>query len=568
MSTAKVDRDLEQLRLQQRAVVDVLRAVARSDGLTPVFEAIVEAATRICDAEFGSLYLAEGDLFRAAVGVYSGTGSKEQFEYEREHPHRRGRTTMVGRVAVTGELVHIPDVLADPDYSWEGQRLGGYRSLVGLPILVDEDLLGVLGVVRTVPEPFGDEQIELLRGFADQAAIGIANARLLETVERQLEQQRAISNVLAAVAREEGLESVLHALVEAAARLCDALFGEVWLIQGDLLRLAVGHGGPPELYEYERDHPHPAAGDHSTITGRVVLSHEVVQIPDILEDPEYSWPAAGEAGIRALLGAPLLVEGELVGVFNLVRTEPVPYTNEQIELVKTFADQAAIAIANARLLDAVERQKTELSRFVSPQVAELVSSDEGERMLAGHRAYISVCFCDLRGFTAFAETAAPEELLEVLREYHRTLGELISRHEGTLEHFAGDGVMVFFNDPVPVEQHELQAIRFALAAHESFAELAERWRKRGIELGLGIGISAGYATLGRIGFEGRYDYGALGSDTSLASRLSTEAKPGQILVSPRVYAAVEDEVEAELVGELELKGFGRPVVAHDVRGLR
>jgi len=183
-------------------------------------------------------------------------------------------------------------------------------------------------------------------------------------------------------------------------------------------------------------------------------------------------------------------------------------------------------------------------------------------------AYISCLFCDLRDFTSFAETAAPEELFEVLRAYHGTLGELIPAYEGTLEHFAGDGVMVFFNDPVAVKNHELQAIRLALAAQERFAELAQEWRKRGTELGLGIGIEAGYATAGRIGFEGRYDYGALGPVTNRASRLSSRALASQILIGQRVFAAVEEAVDAFPVGELELKGFGRTIRAYEVRGLR
>ena len=203
-----------------------------------------------------------------------------------------------------------------------------------------------------------------------------------------------------------------------------------------------------------------------------------------------------------------------------------------------------------------------------PQVADLISSRDGEQLLAGHRAYISCLFCDLRGFTAFTETAAPEELFDVLREYHGALGDLIPAHEATLEHFAGDGVMVFFNDPIAVENHELQAVRLALAGQERFAELARGWRRRGTELGLGIGIEAGYATLGRIGFEGRYDYGAIGPVANLASRLSTHAAAGQILIGQRVFAAVEDTVETDHAGELELKGFGRPVPAYEVRGLR
>ena len=156
----------------------------------------------------------------------------------------------------------------------------------------------------------------------------------------------------------------------------------------------------------------------------------------------------------------------------------------------------------------------------------------------------------------------------MLREYHGSLGRLIAVYEGTFEHFAGDGLMVFFNDPLPLERHELRAVRLALDAQERFGELSDVWRKRGTELGLGIGIEAGYATLGRIGFEGRYDYGAVGPVTSLASRLSTYAEAGQVLIGPRVFAAVEESVEALPIGKIELKGFGRAVAAYEVRALR
>jgi GAF domain-containing protein len=551
-----VERQLD----QQRAIGEVFAVVARSEGLDRVFEAAISAATRLCDGDYGGLYLLEDGVFHAQAYF----GAAEQFEYELEHPHPLDRTTLTGRSGLTRETVHIPNLGADPDYDWP--LLLGHSAGVAVPILIEDELIGSISISRT-PEPFTDEQIELVKTFADQAAIAIANARLIEAVQRQLEQQRAISDVLGGVARAEGLESVLHAVVEAACRLCEAQFGEVYLTEGDVLRIAVGHGGPPELYEYEREHPQPIAGDRTTINGRVLLSRAVVHIPDILDDEDYSLAAATEAGIRALLGAPLMVEGQLVGVFNIVRTEPVPFTDDQMALLGTFADQAAIAVANARLMEAVERQRSELSRFVSPQVAELVSSDEGQKMLAGHRAYVTSMFCDLRGFTSFTELAEPEELFEVLRVYHLTLGELIPRYEGTLEHFAGDGLMVFFNDPVPVEDHELKAVRLALEAQERFDELASGWQKRGHELGLGIGIAAGYATLGRIGFEGRYDYGVLGTVTNLASRLSAQAEPGQTLISQRVYAAVEEEVDAHEVGELELKGFGRPMPAYEVRGL-
>jgi adenylate cyclase len=376
------------------------------------------------------------------------------------------------------------------------------------------------------------------------------------------EQQRMSSRVLRAVAQGAGLHSVLDEVVEAAARLSGAKNGRLWLFRDGLLHV-VAVFGSREGYDHDQQ---PRVPDRTTMAGRAAVTREIVHLPDVDADPEYTY--SGPRPFRSGLSVPILLENELIGVIAIVREEVGPFADENIELVRTFADQAAIAIANTRLIEAVERQRTELSRFVSPQVAELVTSEHGEQLLAGHRAYISCLFCDLRGFTAFAETAAPEELFEVLRAYHETLGRLIPAYGGTLEHFAGDGVMVFFNDPVAVEEHELQAVRLALAARERVGELAQGWRKRGSELGLGIGIEAGYATLGRIGFEGRYDYGALGPVTNLASRLSTHAEGGQILIGQHVFAAVEDRVEAAPVGELELKGFGRPIGAYEVRGLR
>jgi class 3 adenylate cyclase len=396
--------------------------------------------------------------------------------------------------------------------------------------------------------------------MAGVASDGRDIARELEDVR---EQQRAISGVLRAVARSAGLKPVLEEVAEACRRLCMADHGSLWLLEDGLLHVGA-HDGEPEGAQYDLEHPHPV--DRTTAAGRAAMARKPVHIPDVLADPEYTYP--GPRFFRTMLGVPIMVEDDLIGVVVVVRREPKPFTDDHMALVQTFADQAAIALTNARLLDAIARQRTELSRFVSPQVADLISSDDGERLLVGHRAYISSFFADLRGFTAFAETAAPEELFEVLREYHAVLGELIPTYHGTLEHFAGDGVMIFFNDPVPVDEHELQAIRLALAAQTRFEELAARWRKRGIDLALGIGIEAGYATLGRIGFESRYEYAALGPAINLASRLCSHASPGQTLIGQRVFAATEEAVETTPVGSLDLKGFGRPVVAYDVRRLR
>jgi class 3 adenylate cyclase len=228
-----------------------------------------------------------------------------------------------------------------------------------------------------------------------------------------------------------------------------------------------------------------------------------------------------------------------------------------------------------RTLEARVREQVEqlertgrLKRFLSPQVAELIITSGDERILESHRGQIAVVFCDLRGFTPFSETAEPEEVMTVLREYHEAMGALISRFEGTVEHFAGDGLMVFFNDPLPCPDPEARAVRMALAMRDRMAELCTRWRRHGHELGFGVGISTGYATLGTIGFEGRFQYAAIGSTVNLAARICGEAGAGQVLVSPRVFAAVEDLVEARPLPDLTLKGFRNPVPALEVIRLK
>jgi adenylate cyclase len=208
-----------------------------------------------------------------------------------------------------------------------------------------------------------------------------------------------------------------------------------------------------------------------------------------------------------------------------------------------------------------------LKRFFSPQLAELILSGGAEDPLKSHRREVTVVFLDLRGFTAFAETAEPEEIMGVLREYHAEMGQIILSHEGTLERFTGDGMMVFFNDPVPVPDPARRAVRMVMSMRERLQELTAKWKKRGFDLEFGAGIAQGYATIGAIGFEGRWDYGAIGTVTNLAARLCGEAKPGQVLVSQRVLASVEDVATVESVGELQLKGFLRPVPAFNLLGL-
>jgi class 3 adenylate cyclase len=209
-----------------------------------------------------------------------------------------------------------------------------------------------------------------------------------------------------------------------------------------------------------------------------------------------------------------------------------------------------------------------LKRFFSPQLAELIVTGGADDPLKTHRREVTVVFLDLRGFTAFAETAEPEEVMGVLREYHADMGKLILEHDGTLERFTGDGMMIFFNDPVPVADPAERAIKMAFAMRDRVHDLAKGWEKRGYDLALGVGIAQGYATIGAIGFEGRWDYGAIGTVTNLAARLCGEAKGGQILVSPRVAGTLENLINLEEVGKLTLKGFSRPVPTFSALGLK
>jgi adenylate cyclase len=398
-------------------------------------------------------------------------------------------------------------------------------------------------------------------------------------LKESLEQQTAIAEVLHMILRSPAdVKPVLDAVAVRAARICDASDARMFMVDGDSIRHTAGFGNVPvtrELLPLNR----------GSASGRAVIDCATVHIEDSLALDANDFPVSLEnakrSGFRTVLAVPLMREDRALGSILLRRRDVRLFSDMQVSLLKTFADQAAIAIEvarqaeelrawNAKLEERVRSQVSQLEqlsklkRFVSPRVSAMILAGEVDDPLKTRRREITVVFTDLRGFTAFTETAEPEEVMSVLRDYHGALGRIILAHEGTVEHFAGDGVMILFNDPVPVPGHGLAAVRMALEMRDAVGILAAAWKKRGYALGFGVGVANGYATMGAIGFEGRRDYGAIGTVCNLAARLCGEAKAGQILISQRVCGEVEQEFQVDNAGELALKGFHRPVPAYDV----
>jgi len=534
----------------------------------------------------------EGEGYRRAAdyGV-----SPEWAAITSARTYKPGRDNVVALALLERQVVHIADIAEAGLASPGAVGVGKVRTALGVPLLREGEPIGVILLARQRVEPFTERQIELVRTFADQAVIAMENARLLgelqartRDLEESLEYQTATSDVLKVISQSTfDLRPVLDRLVETAARLCHAEMGAINIREGDVYRVIASFALSTEWNALLRTLSFRPGRE--TLTGRTILERQVVQIPDITADPEYTLSAATTVGnIRTIVGVPLLREGEPIGSLALARSWVEPFTDRQIELVRSFADQAVIAIENTRLLTELRARTEEvaelnrglearvaeqvdelgrvgrLKRFLAPQLAELIVSRGDEKILESHRREIVVVFCDLRGYTAFTETAEPEEVLDFLREYHGALGPLVSQFEGTLDQFSGDGIMVFFNDPVAISDPAERAVRMAMAMREAAGALITDWRRRDRELGFGAGIAQGYATLGQIGFAERSGYTAIGTVCNLAARLCAEAKDGQILIAGRVAAAVEKVIALEDLGSLALKGLTQPVSAFNV----
>ena len=567
--------DLSEALEQQTATSEVLQVISSSAGeLKPVFETMLESAVRICGAKFGNLLLVEGDAFRH-VALHG--APQAYLEERRREPVIRPRPgSDLDRVRSTKQIVQVADMKMEDAATPAIVELAGARTFLNVPMLKDNELIGTIGIYRQEVRPFTNKQIELVQNFAAQAVIAIENARLLNELRQSLEQQTATADVLKIISSSPGdLQPVFNAMLENATRICEAKFGTLYRWEGDALQTVAMHDAPQAFADERRRNPMVRPAPATTLA-RALATRKPVQDAD-------APPGAltNLAGARTILSVPMLKENELVGAFSIFRQEVRPFTDKQIELVKNFAAQAVIAIENARLLNDLNKLNQQLEqrvtdqvseiermgklrRFLPPQVADLIVASGTEKQLESHRREITALFCDLRGFTGFSESSDPEDVMALLREYHAAIGGIINKYGGTLERYAGDGVMVVFNDPIPVDSPALQAVLMAIDMRTAIGGLIEKWRKLGHDIGFGIGIAHGFATLGTIGFEGRFDYAAIGTVSNVASRLCDEAKPGQILISPRVLMAVADAISVEPVGEFKLKGISRPLATYNV----
>ena len=586
-----------QTRLErEEASREILGAISQSrDDELPVFNTILENACRLCHAPlaFMSLVNDEGTHFR--VPAHRGASPAMSAVWDTQLEPIEGSVLFTSRAIREKRALQVDDLSAKdmPDTA-DGRRaqlaeLERIRSYLVIPMIRGDRAIGTINLYRREVSPFTPEQVRLVETFASQAVIAIENVRQFREVQTRLEREEASREILQVIsASRTDPAPVFDVILKNAAHLSGAPLANLCLVND-----ARSHWGL--VAHFGAGLRHLAIGKTTTplesdlVPAIAIRTAQVTHIEDLSDTDLYRQRDPGRVamveseGMRTILCVPLLTDVGAIGCITLFRREVKAFTSDEIVLVETFAAQAVIAIENVRQFKALETLNAELEdrvnaqvgelermgklkRFLPAAVADTVVSSGSEKMLSSHRALLGVLFCDIRGFTAFCETAEPEETIEVLQTYHEEMGKLINAHGAGVDHRMGDGIMVLFNDPLPCEDPAGNAVRLAIAMRARMADLCKTWKRMGYRLGFGVGVSLGYATVGMVGFEGRFDYTASGTAINLASRLCDEAEDGEILLSARASIAVEDDFPVESRGEVSLKGLREPLEVFRLSG--
>lgn len=584
-------REVQTRLAQQAATSEVLGVISQTrDDETAVFEAILDNAQALCGAPVSVLVLAQtGDAYQTLAAHRGIKPEAERLYRERKMP-MDATQSYLAKCIEEGRIIHLPDMAESNLYKAGAAPVRsmvddvGVRNVLFVPLISEGKGIGALSLFRLEAQVFDDRQIALVETFAAQAVIAIQNVRQFREVQSRLEREAAAREVLGVISRSRDDEMpVFEAILENASRLCNAPLAFLPMANDARTHVSVPafRGVKPDFAQVLKEFNEPMEGS-GLVAVRAVAEARIIQSADLVNDPEF--PASGRwrdelvetEGARSVLLVPLMQGDVAIGAIMLYRREIAPFGPDDVQLVSTFAEQAVIAIENVRQFRALEALNAELGarvekqvgeiermgrlkRFLPAAVADTVVSQGSDNLLKSHRALLGVLFCDIRGFTAFCETAEPEETIEVLQSYHEEMGALIAAHGAGVDTRAGDGIMVLFNDPLPCDDPAGDALRLGLAMRARMSELSRKWRRHGHRLGFGVGISLGYATVGMVGSAGRYDYTASGTAVNLAARLCDQAQDGEILLSPRAHTAVEQDFAAVSVGELSLKGIHAPV---------
>uniref|UniRef100_UPI0035A88EB8 GAF domain-containing protein n=1 Tax=Mesorhizobium sp. LHD-90 TaxID=3071414 RepID=UPI0035A88EB8 len=574
------NREVSEALQQQTAMADVLKAISRSTfDLDTVLRTLIASASRLCDAGPAQVWRRDGDVYRLAVAHLFGS---DHVQLEQLLEIRPGRASTVARALQEMRAVQIIDVLEDPEYELKHEaRVGNIRTVLAAPLLRSGEPIGVFSFARYRVEPFTQRQIELIETFADQAVIAIENARLFSELEvrnrevsEALEQQTASADVLSVISRSVGqTEPVFSAILESAARLCDASSAHMALRDGDGWRNVAAFGGTPEWEEYRRQHLQIMHPMPSSAMGRVLATGMPIHVDDAMDDQAYRDGDPGRLSVVRLLGArtllcvPLLKDGNVVGIITLHRQEVRPFSEKQIALVASFADQAVIAIENARLFSELEARNREiLSRYFSPNLAErLAATGVDEIELSGERRDVAVLFSDIEGFTSLVETMEPGVLGELLNGYLAGMTSVVFSHEGTLAKIVGDALHVLFGAPGDQPDRAARAVACALDLDLFAQSFRKLWLEKGVALGpTRIGVNAGPAIVGNFGGGRFFDYTAYGDTINTAARLENANK--QIGTRVCISESVVSQVPAfrgRPVGDLILRGRTEPLRAYE-----